>query len=95
MTGSGAASALGTANPAAHGTWVAEILLPDILPYQRGTKAHFGRRVRNGRGLRDPAAEMMISLVLGVRVPFGLDASSAPGSLRATFPYLSAPVAPV
>jgi hypothetical protein len=91
-----AARALGTAtDPAAHGTWVAEILLPDILPYQPGTKAHFGRGVRNGRALRDPAAEVMMSLVLGMRVPFGLDASSAPGPLRATFPYLSAPVAPV
>lgn len=91
-----AARALGTVpDPAAHGTRVAEILLPDILPYQPGTKAHFGPGVRNGRGLRDPSAEVMISLVLGTRVPLGLNASSATGSLRAAFPYLSAPVAPV
>jgi hypothetical protein len=90
-----AARALGTAaDPAAHGTRVAETLLPDILPYQPGTKAHFGPGVRNGRALRDPSAEVMISLVLGTRVPLGLDASSASGSLRATFPYLSAPVDP-
>lgn len=90
-----AARALGTTtDPVAHGVRVAEILLPDILPYQLGTKAHFGAGIRNGRGLRDPSAEVMISLVLGTDVPHGLDASSATGALRAMFPYLSAPVDP-
>lgn len=90
-----AARALRTVpDPDAYGAQVAETLLPDVLPYQPGTKAHFGPGIRNGRGLRDPSTEVMISVVLGTHVPLGLDASSATGSLRAMFPYLSAPVEP-
>jgi Domain of unknown function (DUF4331) len=90
-----AAGSLGTSpDPEAHGARVAQRLLPDVLPYQQGTGASFSLAAVNGRGLTDPAAEAVISQVLGTHVPLGLDASSAPGHLRAVFPYLSVPVEP-
>jgi hypothetical protein len=91
-----AAKALGTAaDPHAHGIRVAAALLPDILPYRPGTKASFspGGAV-SGRGLTADAAEAVLSLVMGTHIPFGLDASSASGALRAVFPYLGVPTAP-
>lgn len=89
-----AAGAIGSAaDPAAHGDLVAAALLPDVLTYRPGTAARFGPGARNGRGLRDPAAETVLSIVMGTHVPLGLDASSATGRLRAVFPYLAAPVA--
>jgi hypothetical protein len=88
-----AARALGSVtDPAAHGDRVAAALLPDVLTYQPGTSAHFGPGGRNGRGLRDPAAEAVLSLIMGTDIPLGIDASSATGYLRAVFPYLSAPI---
>ena len=87
-----AAMALGTArDPLAHGAQVAETLLPDVLPYRPGTPASFRSWPVNGRGLTDPAAEAMISRVLGAAITFGLDATSVTGSLRGTFPYLASP----
>jgi uncharacterized protein DUF4331 len=89
-----AARALGTsADPDAHGARVADILLPDVITCGPGTSARFEPGTAGGRGLADPAAEVMISLAAGTHVPFGLGPDSASGSLRATFPYLGAPVA--
>jgi hypothetical protein len=68
---------------------VRDVLFPDVLRYEIGTDAHFGRERRNGRGLREPAPEVMFELVLGTPVPMGLAASSA--APRAEFPYLPEP----
>jgi hypothetical protein len=88
-----AAAALGAAeDPRAHGSRVADALFPDILWYQLGTPAQFGFGQRNGRGLTDPVAEVMFALVTGRAIPLGLDKSAATGSLRGSFPYLSAPL---
>jgi hypothetical protein len=88
-----AAAALGAAeDPRAHGSRVADALFPDILWYQLGTPAQFGFGRRNGRGLTDPVAEVMFALVTGRAIPLGLDKSAATGSLRGSFPYLSAPL---
>lgn len=87
------AAALGaTQGSLTHGTRVRDQLFPDILWYQPGTPAHFGFGQRNGRGLTDPVAEVMFTLVTGRAIPLGIDANSAAGSLRSSFPYLSAPV---
>jgi Domain of unknown function (DUF4331) len=87
-----AVAVLGTvADPAAHGARIADALLPDVLRYQVGTAARY-RGVRNGRGLRDPAAEVMISAVLGAHIPLGLDHTSVTVPPRSVFPYLGRPV---
>src|SRR5712691_1174800 len=47
-------AAHGTAeDPEAYGQAIAELLLPDILPYRIGTPASFGFAGRNGRTLTD------------------------------------------
>jgi hypothetical protein len=85
-------AAMGTSDDAqTHAERVRDILFPDILRYEIGTDAHFGRHRRNGRGLLEPTPEVMFELVLGTAVPMGLAAPSAPP--RAEFPYLAAPLA--
>ncbi|HVT66682.1 MAG TPA: DUF4331 family protein [Trebonia sp.] len=78
-------------DPQAHGARVRDLLFPDILWHQPGTQAEFTFAARNGRGLTDPVAEVMCSLVTGRAVPFGLGPESATGTLRGRFPYLSEP----
>ncbi|HEV3382059.1 MAG TPA: DUF4331 family protein [Trebonia sp.] len=88
----GVAGRLGAADdPQAHGALVRDQLFPDILRYQLGTRAEFTFAGRNGRGLTDPVAEVMCSLVTGRAVPFGLGPESATGKLRDCFPYLGEP----
>ncbi len=87
-----AAAALGAADPVTHGASVRDQLFPDVLWYQAGTPAQFGFGRRNGRGLRDPAAEVMFALVLGRAVPLCLDPGCAALSPHGAFPYLGAPV---
>jgi hypothetical protein len=82
----------GAGDPQAHGARVEAALLPDVLRYQPGTIAHFGFTGRNGRGLSDPAAEVMYAIVTGRAVP-GLHArSTAAEPPRPDFPYLAAPL---
>ena len=92
LAGRAAAALGGTEDPREHGAYVRDQLFPDVLWYQPGTQARFGFGQRNGRGLTDPVAEVMFSIVLGRAIPLGVDASSASGSLRGAFPYLSEPV---
>jgi hypothetical protein len=73
-----------------HAEQVRDMLFPDVLTYEIGTDAHFGLERRNGRGLREPAPEVMFELVLGAPVRMGLDGPSA--ATRAEFPYLPEPV---
>lgn len=72
--------------------YVRVALLPDMLRYEVGTDASFGVKRRNGRGLAEPAPEVMFQLLLNAPVPMGLDARSATGALRDEFPYLGLPV---
>jgi len=79
--------------PRAHGEAVRDQVLPDVLWYRPGTQASFTFAARNGRGLLDPAAEVVFSLVTGRAVPLGIGPDSAAGPLPGSFPYLPAPVA--
>lgn len=89
----GAAAAGAVTDPAAHAARVCDLLLPDVLRYEVGSKAHFGLERRNGRALTDCTPEVMFELVLGVPVSMGLDASAATGVPRDVFPYLAPPKA--
>ena len=81
----------GSPDPDAYGAYVRDIYLPDMLRYRVGTTANYGVSVRNGRGLTENAAEVAFRLIFNMAVSDGLDASSATGTLRPRFPYLSAP----
>jgi Domain of unknown function (DUF4331) len=87
------------ANNTAQDDTVYRALLPDILPYVVGTKAYWlanppapGKPARNGRDLVGNHPNQAFELVLGMPVDDRLDASSATGTLRSSFPYLSKPV---
>lgn len=85
-------AAMGTrSDPGLHAQQLRDTLFPDVLWYEIGTDAHFGTKRRNGRGLREPTPEVMFELVLGTRIPLGLDVASAVPAPRADFPYLAAP----
>jgi hypothetical protein len=71
---------------------VRETLLPDLLRYEVGRPANFGFVARNGRGLTEPAPEVMFSMVLNTAVPMGLSHTAATGVLRDHFPYVAPPV---
>lgn len=87
-------AALGTSSdPTSHAERVRDTLFPDVLRYEIGTEAHFGADRRNGRGLRESTPEAMFELVLGTRIPLGLDPATDVPAPRAVFPYLPAPVA--
>lgn len=79
-------------NPRRHGILVRGTLFPDTLRYRVGTTAHFGVREQNGRGLIESTPEAVFEIVLNTPVKMGLDASTATGTLRDTFPYLSLPI---
>ena len=75
-------------DPAGYGAAVADILLPDVLPYVVGTPARYGLAGLNGRTRADNAPEVMLSLVTGTAIPSGLKPSVS-GYLRAPqFPYV-------
>jgi hypothetical protein len=80
------------ADPAVYGALVADLLLPDILPYRIGSPAGFSLAARNGRALTDNAPEVMISLVTGAALSTGLTRRDASRSPRDRFPYLAAPI---
>ncbi|MGP3951288.1 DUF4331 family protein [Streptomyces sp. 7N604] len=87
-------AANGTAeDPDKYGAAVRDILMPDELHYRVGSSAFFGVDRRNGRGLTENTPEAMFHIVLNRAVDMGLDASSATGTLRTKFPYVSKPVA--
>ncbi|MBK3574541.1 DUF4331 family protein [Streptomyces sp. MBT65] len=78
-------------DPQGYGAATRDIIFPDVLHYQVGTEAGFGAKARNGRGLTESVPEAMFEIVLNAPVSMGLDAGYATGTLRAEFPYLSAP----
>jgi hypothetical protein len=89
----GVVSAMAThPDPWDHGRRTSDLIFPDILRYEIGTSANFGFAWRNGRTLTDCVPEVMFALVLNTPVPMGLSSSSATGTLRAGFPYLSPPL---
>jgi hypothetical protein len=90
----GMVAAMGTAgDPRSHAERLRDTLFPDVLRYEVGTEACFGVERRNGRGLQECSPEVMIELVVGARIPLGLDASVVPAP-RGEFPYLAPPHAP-
>jgi hypothetical protein len=74
----------------AYGQAVARQLLPDVLPYEVGTRATFGFAGRNGRPMADNAPEAMMSLVAGTAIPSGLRPPVAKDQRSGTFPYVVA-----
>jgi hypothetical protein len=84
-------AASGTVDDAeAYGQAVARQLLPDVLPYEVGTRATFGFAGRNGRPMADNAPEAMMSLVAGTAIPSGLRPPVAKDQRSGTFPYVVA-----
>ena len=82
-------SAAGTArDPAAHGRHVAEMLLPNVLPYDTREPAGYGPQARNGRAMADDVYEVMVSLVANTPLSDGVDSD---GDHLAGFPYLAPP----
>lgn len=83
----------GKATPEEYGEYVRDTVLPDILRYEVGTKAHYGPRTQNGRSLTEPSMESLFELALNKHVDMGLSSADAPGTLLDAFPYLSEPLA--
>lgn len=78
-------------DPAAYGTTVARMLLPDVLQYRVGSVASFSFATWNGRGLTDNAPEVMFSLVTNRALSDGLSKRHAAGRPRRRFPYVPPP----
>ena len=55
-------------NPVSYADSVAEKMLPDLIPYQVGTKASYGFEKINGRNPRDDAMDTALSIFLGRKV---------------------------
>lgn len=86
----GVVAAHGTAEDAqAYGRTVAELLLPEVLPYRIGTPASYGFAERNGRALTDNAPEVMYTLVTNSALSGGLSKQAATGIPGDTFPYVA------
>ncbi len=77
-----------TEDPEGYGAAVADILLPDVLPYVVGTPARYGFAGLNGRTLADNAPEVMLSLVCGTAIQSGLKPSVAQHLRVPNFPYV-------
>ncbi len=88
MIGAAAAANGAPGDTASYGRTVAQELFPDVLPYEIGTPATFGKDVRNGRALADNAPEVMLSLVTGMDVPSGLTPAAAEAFRSPSFPYV-------
>lgn len=79
-------------DPAAYAARFTKAWLPEVLRYTPGTVADYRSiDVRNGRDLVQNTPEVVWQAIFGMPVLDGLDASSATGTLRASFPYLSEP----
>ena len=77
------------AEPRQYGAYVASRVLPDILPYTLGTPASFGFAGVNGRGLVDPAYDVVLSIFTNRAIAGSVDVD--PGVYRRPFPYLAPP----
>ena len=81
--------ALGQPTPAAYGAFVADTLLPDVLPFTPGTTALWDpwNGVKNGKGLHEELASAFARMVTNTDFDTGL----AHGPLLDHFPYLTPP----
>lgn len=77
-----------SANPGKYADLVAQLILPDLLPYVVGTEANFGFAGFNGRHLSDNAPEVMFSLVTNSAQSTGLKPSAS--AVTSAFPFLTA-----
>jgi Domain of unknown function (DUF4331) len=77
-----------TADPHGYGETVAQVLFPDVIPYQIGTPATYGFAGLNGRTLADNAPEAMFSLVLNTATTSGLTPAVCASMRSASFPYV-------
>jgi len=73
-------------DPVAYAQGMAERLLPDTVPYQVGTPAHYGVDGANGRKLTDDAMDATLSWALGT--PVNDDVGQPEGRATASFPFV-------
>ncbi|WP_286907479.1 DUF4331 family protein [Roseovarius sp.] len=72
--------------PVAYADRIAAELLPDVLRYEVGSKAHYGLERRNGRALGDDAMNVALSMFLGQPTDDNVDID--PKKSRDSFPYV-------
>ncbi|MCS3458930.1 DUF4331 domain-containing protein [Aeromonas sp. BIGb0445] len=72
-------------DPIAYGDIVANMLTPDVLTYQVGSKADYTGKVRNGRALDDDAMSTMLGLLIGQPTNQGI---ANPKAHTQSFPYV-------
>jgi hypothetical protein len=75
------------AEPEQYGRYVASRVLPDILPYTIDSPASFGFAGVNGRGLADPAYDVVLSIFANRAVAGSVEID--PGIHQRPFPYLA------
>jgi Domain of unknown function (DUF4331) len=75
------------AEPEQYGRYVASRVLPDILPYTIDSTASFGFAGVNGRGLADPAFDVVLSIFANRAVAGSVEID--PGIHHRAFPYLA------
>jgi hypothetical protein len=76
------------ADPQQYGRRVANLILPDILPYTLGSAASFGFAGVNGRGLADPAQDVVLSIFANRAIDGSVEID--PSLHERSFPYLAA-----
>ena len=75
-------------DPRKYADSLANIVLPDVVSYEIGTKAHYGLNRRNGRHLRDDAMDVALALMLGADEPVDDQVSIKPERITNEFPYI-------
>jgi hypothetical protein len=80
----------GRPTPLAYGAWVADTLLPNVLPFIPGTNALWDpwHGFKNGKGLHEEAGDNQTRMVFNQDFTSGL---TQPSPLLDYFPYLSPP----
>jgi len=73
-------------NPGSYARRMADMLLPDSVPYRIGTVAHYGLDGANGRKLTDDAMDVALSWVIGA--PLSDEVSQPEGRASNTFPFV-------
>jgi hypothetical protein len=72
-------------NPIVYGDAVAARLLPDMIPYEVGSKAHYGVKQFNGRPTTDDAMDVVLSIFAGKALT---DKANTFDHHPRTFPYV-------
>ena len=80
----------GRSTPLAYGAWVADTILPNVIPFIPGTNALWDpwQGSHNGKGLREDAFDNATKMVLNQDFTSGL---TQPSPLLDYFPYVSPP----